>query len=305
MLVATVNPTFVANENATVLACCFVRSRAAVVMKSPRMERGKDVRMGDQDVAEALSRAGRSAFPRRANRAGCCAPGVGVRGRIHPAGPRNARTIYRCRTNLSRNSLPIHAKSSMIAWMARVRRPAAWAAGGRARLAGSTVATRRRCKAGRLPERGQDEAGSVRESSQFPASSCCPGRHRVRCLDPAALTGPLQRIRRPVRLRHAVRTGRNRPTDRERGGTAKGERRRGSQDLGPGRGHAGCGPCTDRGGGPAGSSPGLNRVAAPPGGHAGSRAHPRSCLPLRARPEFPDPSSRSMSGQRDDSAPVP
>ena len=39
VLVATVNPTFVANENATVLACCFVRSRAALVMKSPRMER--------------------------------------------------------------------------------------------------------------------------------------------------------------------------------------------------------------------------------------------------------------------------
>ena len=61
LLVATVNPTFVANENATVLACCFVRPRAAVVMTSPRMERGTDVRMGDQDVAEALSRAGRIA----------------------------------------------------------------------------------------------------------------------------------------------------------------------------------------------------------------------------------------------------
>ena len=61
LLVATVNPTFVANENATVLACCFVRPRAAVVMKSPRTERGTDVRMGDQDVAEALSRSGRFA----------------------------------------------------------------------------------------------------------------------------------------------------------------------------------------------------------------------------------------------------
>ena len=61
VLVATVNPTFVANENATVLACCFVRPRAAVVMKSPLTERGTDVRMGDQDVAEALSRSGRFA----------------------------------------------------------------------------------------------------------------------------------------------------------------------------------------------------------------------------------------------------
>ena len=61
LLVATANTTFMANENATVLACCFVRSRAAVVMKSPRMERGRDVRMGDQDVAEALSRTGRFA----------------------------------------------------------------------------------------------------------------------------------------------------------------------------------------------------------------------------------------------------
>ena len=61
MLVATANPTLVANENATVSACCFVRPRAAVVMKSPRMGRGTDVRTGDQDVAEALSRAGRFA----------------------------------------------------------------------------------------------------------------------------------------------------------------------------------------------------------------------------------------------------
>ena len=61
LLEATVSPTFVANENATVLACCLVGPRAAVVMKSPRMERGTDVRMGDQEVAEALYRAGRFA----------------------------------------------------------------------------------------------------------------------------------------------------------------------------------------------------------------------------------------------------
>ena len=59
LLAATLNPTFVAIENPTVLACRFRRSVPAVVAESPQRERSTDVRMGDQDVAEALSRSGR------------------------------------------------------------------------------------------------------------------------------------------------------------------------------------------------------------------------------------------------------
>ena len=59
MLVGTVNFPFVVTQNFSLRACRFRRPRPAVVGKSPQRERGTDVRMGNQDVVEALSRRGR------------------------------------------------------------------------------------------------------------------------------------------------------------------------------------------------------------------------------------------------------
>ncbi len=59
LLMATVNPTFVAIQNPTVLACRLRGSQSAVLAFQQNWPRGTDARMGNQDVAETLSRLGR------------------------------------------------------------------------------------------------------------------------------------------------------------------------------------------------------------------------------------------------------
>ena len=59
LLMATVNPTFVAIQNPTVLACRLRSSRPAVLGFQQNWPRGTDARMEDQDLAETLSRPGR------------------------------------------------------------------------------------------------------------------------------------------------------------------------------------------------------------------------------------------------------
>ena len=56
VLAATVNLSFVVTQNFSLWACRFRRSRPALWAFQQSSMRGTDARMGDQDVAEALSR---------------------------------------------------------------------------------------------------------------------------------------------------------------------------------------------------------------------------------------------------------